>query len=57
MPITEKLRLQFLTQFLNAFNANALQGVDTNPVDGSFGAVTSNTIWPRRIQFGLKLFF
>lgn len=54
---TEKVRLQFRTDFFNAFNHPSFGGVDTTPSSGSFGAVTTEMTLPRRIQFGLKLAF
>jgi hypothetical protein len=56
---TEVKRLQFRTEFLNAFNQTAF-GLPNAQVDvacaGTITGVASNTA-PRRIQFGLKLYF
>ena len=56
---SETRRLQFRTEFLNAFNQTAF-GLPNSQVDvagaGTITGVASNTA-PRRIQFGLKLYF
>ena len=56
---SEAKRLQFRTEFLNAFNQVAF-GLPNAQVDvagaGTIAGVASNTA-PRRIQFGLKLYF
>jgi hypothetical protein len=56
---TETRKLQFRTEFLNAFNQTAF-GLPNAQVDvagaGTITGVASNTA-PRRIQFGLKLYF
>jgi hypothetical protein len=56
--LRENLRLQFRSEFINAFNHaqfNAPSGV--TPTSQAFGAVTSESQWSRTIQFGLKLIF
>lgn len=58
--IKEGLRLQFRTEFINAFNHaqfNAPTGAGITPTSTTFGAVTSESQWSRTIQFGLKLLF
>jgi hypothetical protein len=55
--ITERARLQFRAEFINAFNHAQFSSPNTTPTSGSFGRVTSTTQWPRTIQFGLKLLF
>ena len=55
--ITEKLRMQFRTEFVNAFNHPQFSNPNTTPTSSSFGRVTSTTQWPRTIQFGAKLLF
>lgn len=58
--IREGLRLQFRTEFINAFNHaqfNAPTGVGVTPSSTTFGAVTSESQWSRTIQFGLKILF
>jgi hypothetical protein len=66
--ITERFRLQFRTEFFNAFNHPNFQNPNGDISSGGFGKV-SNTLNPteggdsggpgdpREIQFGLKLYF
>jgi len=54
-PITERVRLQFRSDFLNAFNH-----VNLNTPSSSLGStmgVTSSSSSPRVIQFALKLYY
>ncbi|MEW5977470.1 MAG: TonB-dependent receptor [Acidobacteriota bacterium] len=55
--ISERTRLQFYAQFLNAFNHANFGNVNTSPSSGSFGRVTGELTWPRRIMFGLRFTF
>jgi len=58
--LRENLRLQFRSEFINAFNHaqfNAPTGAGTTPTSQAFGSVTSESQWSRTIQFGLKLIF
>ena len=55
--IAEGVRLQFRTEFINAFNHAQFSNPNTTPTSSSFGRVTSASQWPRTIQFGLKLLF
>jgi hypothetical protein len=55
--LKERARLQFRTEFVNAFNHPQFALPNSTPTSGSFGRVTSTTQWPRTIQFGLKLIF
>jgi hypothetical protein len=55
--ITEGLRLQFRTEFINAFNHAQYSPPNTTPTSTAFGAVTGESQWSRTIQFGLKLIF
>jgi hypothetical protein len=56
-PIREQVRLQFRSEFFNAFNRLNL----ANPVDdvdsGAFGQIQSTVTGRRILQFGLKLQF
>ena len=57
-PITERHYVDFRAEFFNVFNTVswAPPGLNiSNPA--SFGAITSQVQDPRRIQFGLKLYF
>ena len=49
------LRLQFRSEFLNAFNTPRFGGPNTTVTSSSFGVITSQANAPRQIQFGLKL--
>ncbi|MEK7406186.1 MAG: hypothetical protein AAB225_13860 [Acidobacteriota bacterium] len=55
--IAERARLQFRTEFINAFNHAQFSNPNTTPTSSSFGRVTSTSQWPRTIQFALKLLF
>ncbi|HUS08103.1 MAG TPA: carboxypeptidase regulatory-like domain-containing protein [Bryobacteraceae bacterium] len=55
--ITERVRLQFRTEFINALNHAQFSNPNTTPTSSSFGRVTATSQWPRTIQFGLKLLF
>lgn len=55
--ITERARLQFRTEFVNALNHAQFGTPNTTPTSSSFGRITSTTQWPRTIQFALKLLF
>jgi hypothetical protein len=55
--ITETMRLQFRSEFLNAFNHPQFSDPDRTPTNSNFGRSTSQTNLPRNIQFALKLFF
>ena len=49
------LRLQFRSEFLNAFNTPRFGGPNTTVTSSSFGVIASQANAPRQIQFGLKL--
>jgi len=55
--ITERAKLQFRSEFVNALNHPQYSAPNTTPTSSSFGRVTSTTQWPRTIQFALKLMF
>jgi hypothetical protein len=55
--LRESLRLQFRTEFINAFNHAQFSAPNTTPTSSAFGAVTAESQWSRTIQFGLKLIF
>ena len=61
--ITERVYVQFTTEFFNAFNHARFGAPDNNvgslptALNGHFGIVTSQANPPRAIQFGLRLGF
>jgi hypothetical protein len=59
--LTEKVTLQFRSEFLNAFNTPLLftSQINLNPTQAAFGSITATTQenYARRIQFALKLLF
>ena len=55
--ITERVKIQFRGEFLNAFNTPRFSGPNTSVTSSTFGAITSQANAPRQIQFGLKLLF
>lgn len=63
--LTEQSRFEFRTEFYNAFNSpqfsatTTIQGATPPTQVGSlnFGQITSTSVNPRLIQFGLKYFF
>jgi hypothetical protein len=55
--MTERLRLQFRAEALNAFNTPRFGGPNTSVTSGSFGVITSQANAPRQVQLGLKLLF
>ncbi len=56
IPITERYRLQFRSDFFNAFNQVNFNNPDTTTVDSSLGQILSAQSG-RVIQFSLKMFF
>jgi hypothetical protein len=55
-PITERVRLEFRSEFFNIWNHANFTAVSTNFGAGDFGEVTS-ALDPRQIEFALKLTF
>jgi hypothetical protein len=53
--IRERMKLQFRSEFLNAFNTPRFGGPNTSVTSSSFGLIASQANAPRQIQFGLKL--
>jgi hypothetical protein len=56
IPLTERARLQFRSDFLNAFNHVNLNTPNSSCCGGTMG-VTSTSSSPRVIQFALKLYY
>jgi len=55
--ITEHVRAQLRTEFINAFNHTQFAAPNTTPTSGAFGQVSAISRLPRVIQFGLKVLF
>lgn len=55
--ITERLKLDFRTEFINLFNRVQFADPNTSFGNPSFGLVTSVLNQPRLVQFGLRLGF
>jgi hypothetical protein len=55
--IREGVRLQFRSEFINAFNHTHLSAPNTSPTSTLFGTVSSAAGKPREIYFALKLLF
>lgn len=56
-PFTETTRLDFRWEMFNAFNRARFNPGSTNVQDPNFGLVTNTLNDPRRMQFGLKLYW
>ena len=54
-PITERFKVQFRGEFLNAFNTVRFSEPNLSVTSGQFGVISSQANSPRQIQFGLKL--
>ena len=55
IPIRESLRMQFRTEFFNAFNHAQFANPDAGVADTNFGKVTGTQVSAREIQFALKV--
>ncbi len=55
--LVERVRLQFRTEFINAFNHAMFKAPNTTMTSSAFGKVTATAQWPRSIQMSLKLVF
>ena len=51
---TERVRIQFRAEFLNAFNTPRFGSPNTSVTSASFGVISSQANAPRQTQFGLK---
>jgi Carboxypeptidase regulatory-like domain/TonB dependent receptor-like, beta-barrel len=56
IPITERYKLEFRSEFFNVFNQVNFSNPDQTVIDGTFGQITGANSG-RVIQFGLKLLF
>jgi len=48
--LAERVRLQFRTEFINAFNHAMFKAPNTTMTNSAFGKVTATSQWPRTIQ-------
>jgi hypothetical protein len=55
--ITERVKYQFTTAFINALNHPQFVPPNTTPTSGAFGQLTGAYNWQRIIQFGIKFSF
>jgi hypothetical protein len=55
--LNEKAQLQFRAEFYNAFNHPQFSNPALNDSAANFGQITSTSVAPRLIQFGLKYIF
>ena len=55
--LTEGANVEFRTEFFNAFNTPQFGNPSTNVSSAQFGIISTTTVNPRIIQFGLKLNF
>jgi hypothetical protein len=55
--VTERVRLQFRGEFLNAFNHPQFNDPNLDPTSSDFTKVTSQNNLARNIQLALKLTF
>ena len=57
IPVTERFKAEFRTEFFNAFNEVNFSQPNANVAAPAFGQITSTSGGPRIIQFALKLSF
>ena len=55
--LTEKLKLQFRAEFLDALEPHQPGGPNTTPTSAAFGSITANVGNNRSILFALKLMY
>lgn len=55
--ITETIRFQLRSEFLNAFNTPVHNNPNLDPRNANFGKITSQSNLARNVQIGLKLIF
>ncbi len=57
VPVTDRVRMQFNLELLNAFNRVQFDNPNLDPTSSSFGKVTSQANLPRNIQLAAKVIF
>ncbi len=55
--LRERLKLQFRTEFVNAFNHVMFDVPNTTPSSTNFGVINGEVSTPRVVQFSLRLVF
>ena len=55
--LTDRFKVQFRSEFFNAFNRTQFGNPDTGVTSANYGKITSQANIPRQIQFGLKLVY
>lgn len=55
--ITERLKLQLRSEFLNALNHSHFTAPNTAVTNTLFGTITNTTGWPRQVYFAAKLIY
>jgi hypothetical protein len=56
-PINERFSLEFRAEFYNAFNHPNFSPPNNTLIPGEFGIISGTDIYPRTMQFSLKLLF
>jgi hypothetical protein len=57
IPVTERIKLQFRSEFFNLLNHANFGGPTTNLDSSGYGTIRSTTVNARLVQFALKLMF
>jgi hypothetical protein len=55
--ISERVRFQFRSEFINAWNHTQFAAPNTTPSSTAFGTVTAESQYARTIQFAAKIVF
>ena len=57
LTFAERYRLEFRSEFFNAFNHTSFANPNVSPESPNFGRTFSTSVGPRTIQFGLKFYW
>ena len=57
IQIGERARVEFRTEFINAWNHTQFSGPNTSPTNTAFGSLSALAQFPRVVQFGLRVLF